>query len=64
MQLYLPYGKEQLSFALDQSHIAAVLTSQLERFHPGSTPEQLVENALAHPTGTLPLREMSKGKQP
>lgn len=63
MQLYLPYGKEQLSFALDQNHIAAVLTSQLERFHPGSTPEQLVENALAHPTGTLPLREMSKGKQ-
>ena len=63
MQLYLPYGKEQLSFKLDSNRISAVLTSQLERFYPGKTPEALVADALAHPIGTLPLREMSKGKQ-
>ena len=33
MQLDLPYGKEQLSFELDSNRVAAVLTSQLERFH-------------------------------
>ena len=63
MQLDLPYGKEQLSLELDSNRVAAVLTSQLERFHPKKTPEALVADALAHPIGTLPLREMSKGKQ-
>ena len=56
MQLFLPYGKEQLSLNLDNNRVAAVLISQLEHFHPEKTPEQLVADALAHPIGTLPLR--------
>ena len=63
MTLSLPYGKEHLPLELDDRRVAAVLTSELERFHPRKTPEQLVSGALENPVSTLPLRELSKGKR-
>lgn len=63
MKLSLSYGKSQLPLELDDTQVAAVLTSDLERYNPGKSQEELLSGALAHPIGALPLRELSKGKQ-
>ena len=59
----LPYGKETLPLDLDASRLSGVLTSDLERYCPGKSPEALVQEALAHPVDSLPLWQLSQGKR-
>ena len=61
--LQFPYGKGVMSAALPKQQIKAVLTSELERYRPDCEGEELVRRALANPIGSLPLRELSRGKQ-
>lgn len=46
LQLRLPYGKTFLPLETEENRIRAVLTSELERYIPGKTPEALVRDGL------------------
>ena len=60
--LQFPYGKGAMSAALPKQQIKAVLTSELESYRPDTDDVTLVRHALANPIGSLPLRELSRGK--
>ena len=61
--LQFPYGKGVMSAALPKQQVKAVLTSELESYRPDTDDVTLVRRALENPIGTLPLRELSRGKQ-
>lgn len=62
MHLQFPYGKGVMSAAIPKQQICAVLTSELESYRPDTDDVTLVRHALANPIGSLPLRELSRGK--
>ena len=57
-----PYGREYLQLDIPEKRDAGVLTAKLHEYIPTKLPEEMVEDALMHPNGTLPLRELAKGK--
>ena len=59
MKIQFPYGKTHLSYEFDE---VKVLTSSIEEYNPGKTPDALVEEAMAAPEGGKTLRELAKGK--
>ena len=61
--LQFPYGQGVMSAALPKQQVKAVLTSELESYRPDTDDVTLVRRALENPIGTLPLRELSRGKQ-
>lgn len=63
MHLQLPYGKETLPLTLEENSVKAVLTSELDRYRPEGSPEELVRNALESPIGSAPLWELSRGRK-
>ncbi|MBP5256352.1 MAG: nickel-dependent lactate racemase [Clostridia bacterium] len=58
-----PYGKEKLSLDVPEARLSGVLTSKLESFVPGGTPEELVAAAMENPVGSPRLSELAKGKR-
>ena len=62
-RLQFPYGKGVMSAELPEREIEAVLTSELESYRPDADAATLVRRALEHPIGSLPLRELSRGKK-
>ena len=58
-----PYGKEKLEYNFDDRELKAVLTSAIEEYEPGKSPETLVREALKNPVGGVTLGELAKGKQ-
>ena len=63
MHLQFPYGKEYKTIDLPEQQVKAVLTSELESYRPVYEAETLVRRALEQPVGSLPLCELSRGKQ-
>ena len=63
IHLQFPYGKGHMEADLPHQRVKAVLTSDLESYRPDVDAESLVRRALENPIGTLPLRELSRGKQ-
>ena len=63
IHLQFPYGKGYMEADLPHQRVKAVLTSDLESYRPDVDAESLVRRALESPIGTLPLRELSRGKQ-
>jgi len=63
IHLQFPYGKEHKELSLPRRQVKAVLTSELERYRPDCDAETLVRRALEAPIGSLPLHELSRGKQ-
>lgn len=63
MHLQFPYGKEYKTIDLPEQQVKAVLTSELESYRPAYEAETLVRRALEQPVGSLPLCELSRGKQ-
>ena len=59
MKIQFPYGKTHLSYDFEKVN---VLTSSIETYDHGKTPEALVAEAMAAPEGGIPLRELAKGK--
>ncbi len=59
----LPYYKERLSFSVEDSRLAGVLTSRSEDYEAGKSQTELVRDALASPIGATPLRELAKDKK-
>ena len=62
LRIQLPYGKTSLPLTLEKSRVQAVLASELEAYIPGKAPEDLVLEALEHPVGSVPLWQLSRGK--
>lgn len=58
-----PYGKELLPLQIPEHRLQAVLVSELHHYKTDLTPQQLVEQAMAAPVGSLPLHELSRGKE-
>ena len=60
MKIQFPYGKTHLSYAFAEVN---VLTSSIEKYDPGKTPQALVEAAMAAPEGGINLRDLAKDKE-
>jgi len=62
-QIKFPYGKEKMEYTFDDKELKAVLTSAIEEYEPGKTPEELVRSALRNPVGGVKLSELAKGRK-
>ena len=60
MKIEFPYGKTHLSYDFDE---VTVLTSSIEEYDPGKSPDVLVKTAMEAPEGGITLREMANGKE-
>ena len=56
------YGAGTLTGTFPKERFLGTLTSALSRYDPEQSGEELVEQALKNPIGSLPLRELAKGK--
>ena len=63
MKIAFPYGHGHLEYDFKDNELAGLLTSSIEEYKAEAGPEELVETALANPTGSAPLCELAKGKQ-
>lgn len=61
-EILFPYGKTKLAYTFGEE-LAGVLTTELEHYVPEAGSAELVEKALENPIGTLPLKELAKGKK-
>ena len=59
----LPYGKGHKVLTIGEEHLAGVLTSGIQGCKPSAEGEALVEEAMAHPLASPPLRELARGKR-
>jgi len=62
-EISLPYGKGHISVSVPEKNLACVMHSKLASYESEKTQEALVEEALAHPHGSLPLCERVKGRK-
>lgn len=62
-EFLLPYGKEKLTAAIEEEHLAGVLLSELHSYKAPKSGSDLVQDALEHPIGTPRLCDMAVGKK-
>ena len=62
-EFLLPYGKEKLTAAIEEEHLAGVLLSELHNYKAPKSGSELVQDALEHPIGTPRLCDMAIGKK-
>lgn len=60
--IIFPFGKEKISYDIDDERLAGVLTSSLHSYKAADTEENLVKAAMAAPYGTDKLSVLAKGK--
>lgn len=58
----LPFGRSQIEARIPDHRLVAVLSSGAHGYHPQADQTSLVRQALEHPIGTPPLRDLAKGK--
>lgn len=63
MKILLPYDKKKIPVEIDDQNFVGSLVSKVESYQPGKSPDQLVEDSLDHPIGSLRLEELVKGKK-
>ena len=63
MDFQLPYYKGTLPLHVPDQNLAHVLVNKAEQFRADKPEGDVVREALDHPIGTPPLREMVQGKQ-
>lgn len=59
----IPYYKGHMELHISEENLKAVVTAEGDRYDPGKEETALVQEALEHPIGTPPLRELAKGKE-
>lgn len=59
----IPFGKEKISFSIEQDKIAGVLTSNINEYQPKYDGYTIVKNAMQSPIGTTTLENLAKGKK-
>ena len=52
-----------MTLHVSEENLKAVITAEGDRYDPGEEETALVREALEHPIGTPPLRELAKGKE-
>ena len=52
-----------LDLHIQEENLEAVINAKTDDYDPGKSETELVEEALANPIGTLPLRELARGKK-
>ncbi len=60
--LTFPFGKEKISYTVDDARLRGVLVSGLDAYTPADTEENLVKAAMAAPIGSKKLSELARGK--
>ncbi len=60
--IVFPFGKEKISYTIDDARLNGVLTSSLHAYKAKDTEENLVKAAMAAPFGTDKLSVLAKGK--
>lgn len=61
--IQIPYYTSSLDLHVEEANLEAVITAKTDSYDPGISEAALVEQALANPIGTPPLRELAKGKK-
>lgn len=59
----IPYYTSTLDLHIEEERLKALIYAGTDEYKPGKTEKELVEEALANPVGTPPLRELVKGKK-
>lgn len=59
----VPYYKGHMDLHVAEENLKAVVMAAGDSYDPGKGEEELVREALAHPIGSKPLRELSRGKK-
>ncbi|MDY4489786.1 MAG: nickel-dependent lactate racemase [Candidatus Faecousia sp.] len=59
----IPYYTSSLDLHIQEENLEAVINAKTDDYDPGKSETELVEEALANPIGTLPLRELARGKK-
>ena len=61
--IQIPYYTSSMDLHVEEANLEAVITAKTDSYDPGMSEAALVEQALANPIGTPPLRELAKGKK-
>lgn len=61
--LTFPFGKEKLTYTIEDARLKGVLTSGIHAYIPADTEENLVQAAMAAPIGSPKLSELARGKE-
>lgn len=59
----IPYYTSTMDLHVEEKNLKAVITAKMHQYDPGKTEEELVLEALAHPIGSKPLKELAAGKK-
>jgi nickel-dependent lactate racemase len=57
-----PYGKETVDYFIPDERLAGELVSQIHRYAPGFSQDELVRHALEKPVGSPPLHVLAENK--
>ena len=60
--IIFPFGKERISYDIEDSRLCGILTSSLHSYKALDTEENLVKAAMATPYGSDKLSDLAKGK--
>ena len=60
--ILFPFGKDKISYTIDDARLKGVLTSSLHAYTPADGEEALVKAAMANPYGSEKLSALAKGK--
>ena len=63
MRVSIPYGSSRISCDITDSRLRAVLAPTLPNASAKNPGDELVKASLARPVGSLPLRELARGKK-
>ncbi len=63
MKFDIPYGREGISFTVEEERIAGVLESEANEYEPEADQRTLVDSALAEPISSPQLKELARGRQ-
>lgn len=63
MTITLPYDEGLLTAEIGPEHAVQTVYSELHRYVPPLKPEELIRQAMEHPIGSPPLRQLAKGKK-
>ncbi|MBO5364797.1 MAG: nickel-dependent lactate racemase [Clostridia bacterium] len=62
-EVIFPYGKTKVQYSFRDEELLGVLTSSIEEYKSETGEEELIEQALRNPVGSLPLRELARNKK-
>lgn len=62
-KILLPYGKGRIAVEIEEDHLAGVLQSGIQSYHPDKSATEIVRESLENPIGSPRLKELAAGKR-